>query len=725
VQTTFYVATTGSDTNSGSQAAPWRTLQHAGDVALAGSDVVVLPGTYQGFRPWHSGTATAPIRFLAQPGVVVTTPGSSNSNSDNIWVRDVDYIVIDGFESRNAPRAGVAVQGEPEANATGVAVRNCYCHDNGRWGIFTGFARDLLIEGNETSTSVAEHGIYVSNSGDRPVVRRNHAHHNHASGIQLNADPAEQGPDPSDPQGDGIIEGALIEDNVIHDNGVAGGAAINLASVRSSVIRNNLLYSNLATGIAGWDDGDGNQYGTRDNVIVGNTIVQPSNGRFAIGLKDGSINNQVFDNILLHAGTRGSLEVDPSSQPGLHSDYNVVVNVFSNDSVFLSLAQWRALGFDAHSLISTAAALFTNAAANDYHLTSGSPAVDAGIGRAELGTDLDGRTRPLGAATDIGAYEQPSSAGLAGQIRYYANSLPVSTVSVRLDGQAIVSSLSDATGGFSFPGLASASWQLSATKLGDAGAGISALDATYALQAAVGQRTLTSWQQLACDVTGNGTVSALDASRILQYKVGIISRLPAAETCASDWLFVPTPMAVPNQQIISPALATGTCRNGAITYNPLTNTAAQQDFSAVLLGDCTGNWQPSSGGAVASGTKGLATPATVHLSSARTGRNSRFARVALRMGEPFFAFDMEVRYDAAHWRPLGTQRPRLRGPRTALLAANEPTQGIIAIALASHQPLPSGTTLWLSFERVDPQASAPAVRDQAVWVSAATVDEDP
>src|SRR5207249_596007 len=115
-----------------------------------------------------------------------------------------------------APRAGIAVQGEPDVNATGVVIRHCFCHHNGRWGIFTGFARDLLIESNETSYSAAEHGIYVSNSGDRPTVRANLVHDNSAAGIQLNADPAEMGPDPTDPQGDGIITGALIELNIIH-----------------------------------------------------------------------------------------------------------------------------------------------------------------------------------------------------------------------------------------------------------------------------------------------------------------------------------------------------------------------------------------------------------------------------------------------------------------------------------------------------------------------------
>jgi hypothetical protein len=56
--------------------------------------------------------------------------------------------------------------------------------------------------------------------------------------------------------------------------------------------------------------------------------------------------------------------------------------------------------------------LFANAAAGDFHLLAGSPAIDAGSDDGKLGaTDLDGRARTLGAAPDIGAYEvSPSGA---------------------------------------------------------------------------------------------------------------------------------------------------------------------------------------------------------------------------------------------------------------------------------------------------------------------------
>lgn len=42
----------------------------------------------------------------------------------------------------------------------------------------------------------------------------------------------------------------------------------------------------------------------------------------------------------------------------------------------------------------------------NYHLQSGSPAIDAGTSQTALATDLEGKPRPQGAGVDIGCYEQ-------------------------------------------------------------------------------------------------------------------------------------------------------------------------------------------------------------------------------------------------------------------------------------------------------------------------------
>lgn len=282
---TFYVAPTGSDTNPGTAAAPWLTIQRAANTVNPGDTAVVQPGTYKGAKFSRSGLATAYIRFLGQPGAIVNSPGALNSNGDNLWIRNAHYLILEGFTVTNAPRSGIAIQGEPTAPATANIVRGNYCHHNGRWGIFTGYALNVRIVSNHTSYSAIEHGIYVSNSADNPYIHGNRAHHNRASGIQINADPALAG--------DGIIANAVVSRNIVYENGVGGGAAINLASVRSSLISNNLLYNNHASGIAGWDDGTGNAFGTQGNRFFNNTIVQASDGRFALVLIHGSINNQV------------------------------------------------------------------------------------------------------------------------------------------------------------------------------------------------------------------------------------------------------------------------------------------------------------------------------------------------------------------------------------------------------------------------------------------------
>jgi hypothetical protein len=45
--TSFYVSTTGDDSNPGTEAAPWRTIQHAADNARAGSTVNIRGGVYE------------------------------------------------------------------------------------------------------------------------------------------------------------------------------------------------------------------------------------------------------------------------------------------------------------------------------------------------------------------------------------------------------------------------------------------------------------------------------------------------------------------------------------------------------------------------------------------------------------------------------------------------------------------------------------------------------
>jgi hypothetical protein len=105
--TTYYVATNGNNAGDGSMNSPWRTVQHAADVAAAGDTVLVRGGVYNeyvGFR--NSGdTANGPITFASYPGETAMIDGTGLGVPGGQWglftLKDVSYVIATGFELRN------------------------------------------------------------------------------------------------------------------------------------------------------------------------------------------------------------------------------------------------------------------------------------------------------------------------------------------------------------------------------------------------------------------------------------------------------------------------------------------------------------------------------------------------------------------------------------------------------------------------------------------------
>ena len=141
-------------------------------------------------------------------------------------------------------------------------------------------------------------------------------------------------------------------------------------------------------------------------MVVNNTIRMASDGRWAVNIKNRSTGNTVSNNVLLHDGARGAINILPDSLSGFVSDHNAVTNRFSTDDgeSILTLAQWHdATKEDGNSFVSDPAELFVGA--NDYHLSATSPAIDAGSSLGAPNVDIEGNGRPFGPAYDIGAYE--------------------------------------------------------------------------------------------------------------------------------------------------------------------------------------------------------------------------------------------------------------------------------------------------------------------------------
>jgi parallel beta-helix repeat protein len=227
-----YVATTGSDSATGSSLRPWRTIQHAVDVAPAGSTIVVRGGTYAHFR-------------ISRSGLIVT-----EASGENVVVAGGKYVIeIDGVTS--ATVRNLTIQGANELwgsgirveNSTGVIVERNLIRQNHSFGIKIKNARGTRVRGNDISHN--DTGIEVS----------------------------------------GSVGGTSIAGNRIHDNNrmvtaSRGGNGISFAKTNGVIsVTGNLLWGNRARHLtdAGYDGGAFEVFGASDLRIVGNTVWNNNN----------------------------------------------------------------------------------------------------------------------------------------------------------------------------------------------------------------------------------------------------------------------------------------------------------------------------------------------------------------------------------------------------------------------------------------------------------------
>ncbi len=177
--TTWYVAGTGKDRNSGTTiSAPFATLQHAADLTAPGDTVMVLNGTYvvpctqcDVLDINTSGTAVAPITFQAYPGQSPVIDFKGGWTGINI---NASHIVISGFNvgggrdmvtlayaranagnldnyltSANGIIVGCGNGANPRT-LSHVVIQNNVVHDAPGGGIATCFADYITIQHNVT-----------------------------------------------------------------------------------------------------------------------------------------------------------------------------------------------------------------------------------------------------------------------------------------------------------------------------------------------------------------------------------------------------------------------------------------------------------------------------------------------------------------------------------------------------------------------------------------------
>lgn len=177
---------------------------------------------------------------------------------------------------------------------------------------------------------------------------------------------------------------------------------------------------------------------------------------------------------------------------------------------------------------------------------------------------------------------------MSGEIVAACNNQPITSASVELlpgGGETLT-----VNGDYSLSAMSGQAWTIQPSIDGMHGGAIDIDDVHLVLDAAAGNESLSPEQELAADVTGNGEVTSADAALILQFVANVIPRLPIADRCQSDWVFLPDASEMEGQQLNPPMISETDCLPGTIVLNPLLGNVQSRNFRAILFGDVNESW---------------------------------------------------------------------------------------------------------------------------------------
>jgi hypothetical protein len=350
----------------------------------------------------YSDNGTALAYHTGASGIIAN-PTLGNITVQNITVSNL-YVHVPGTADTKDVGAGIYIHG----NITNIVVHNCAVYEaqkgiyttyapgsaSGNWNLYSNTLQNVSwgIAGGDENTGAKLDGLQIHDNAISGLSKWDTSNNwFHENGTYFWAE-----------QSGSYITNVFIYRNKIGpDLGSHTTAGIFLSSAAGSGIKNVNIYDNV---LFGGGAGNGAIYGQncQDVNVFNNTLSGTRHISFARG-RDITLNNNLFANL--------SVPVGFDTVSNRSCDYSLFFNLNPwsgswGDSSQFTYSAWRALGYDAHSIVAADSPFVTKP--NDFHLRIASPAIGAGVNLSglavpDINKDYDGNVRPR--SWSIGAYE--------------------------------------------------------------------------------------------------------------------------------------------------------------------------------------------------------------------------------------------------------------------------------------------------------------------------------
>jgi hypothetical protein len=406
---TYYVSPSGNDSNPGTEAQPWRTIQKCANTINGGDTCIVKAGEYTENVTWsRSGVAGNVMEVRAAVRHQAVLNGRFNVTGNYVKVDGLKVVMQDGSQQGiRAPGDYIEIVNNHITpfsdnalgmNNAGIDIGGSYSLVDNNYVEKTCFGYVMSGTGhvfqNNEATELRKNGScgdvdYMRFFGPDHIIRNNLFHGINMEEVGTAHVDCFQQFDNNGPQY--AIQNVLIEGNYCSD----AAQGIIMSGLYYQLNDNVVIRNNVITRVGAWCAVIKNSH----NVHMFNNTCDSTGGIHGMWCRGNVGGSCEFKNNIIHTSNNSYYGVFEAATlidgtPGAPGKNNLLFR-----------PGFTITGFD--NDIKNSDPLFVNREAGNYRLQVHSPAIGAAliIPQWQNPTDMEGTLRPQGDAWDIGAYE--------------------------------------------------------------------------------------------------------------------------------------------------------------------------------------------------------------------------------------------------------------------------------------------------------------------------------